>query len=80
MGLRNLTIIEDAVQQIRKREPEFDLQAVREDDPASFQMLSEGRTAGVFQLESAGITGVCVNMRPQSIEDLTAIVALYRPA
>ena len=79
LGLRNLTIIEDAVQQIRKREPEFDLQAVREDDPASFQMLSEGRTAGVFQLESAGITGVCVNMRPQSIEDLTAIVALYRP-
>ena len=79
LGLRNLTIIEDAEQQIRKSEPDFNLQAVRDDDPESFQMLSEGRTAGVFQLESAGITGVCINMKPQSIEDLTAIVALYRP-
>lgn len=42
-------------------------------------MWADGKTAGVFQLESAGITGVCVNMKPQSIEDLTAIVALYRP-
>lgn len=79
LGLRNLTIIEDAEQEIRKREPDFNLQTVRDDDPDSFKMLSEGRTAGVFQLESAGITGVCVNMKPQSIEDLTAIVALYRP-
>lgn len=79
LGLRNLTIIEDAEQEIRKREPEFNLQKVRDDDPDSFKMLSEGRTAGVFQLESAGITGVCINMKPQSIEDLTAIVALYRP-
>lgn len=79
LGLRNLTIIADAERQIRRRDPDFDLQKVRDDDPESFRMLSEGRTAGVFQLESAGITGVCVNMKPQSIEDLTAIVALYRP-
>ena len=79
LGLRNLTIIEDAEQQIRRHHPDFDLKTVREDDAESFAMLSEGRTAGVFQLESAGITGVCVNMKPQSIEDLTAIVALYRP-
>ena len=79
LGLRNLTIIEDAEQQIRRHHPDFDLKNVREDDAESFAMLSEGRTAGVFQLESAGITGVCVNMKPQSIEDLTAIVALYRP-
>ncbi len=79
LGLRNLTIIEDAEREIRKHHPDFDLQKVRDDDPESFQMLSEGKTAGVFQLESAGITGVCVNMKPQSIEDLTAIVALYRP-
>ena len=79
LGLRNLTIIADAERQIRRSDPDFDLQTVRDDDPASFRMLSEGRTAGVFQLESAGITGVCVNMKPQSIEDLTAIVALYRP-
>ncbi len=79
LGLRNLTIIEEAEQNIRRREPNFDLQKVRDDDPESFAMLSEGKTAGVFQLESTGITGVCVNMKPQSIEDLTAIVALYRP-
>ncbi len=55
------------------------MKRIPEDDDATFAMLSEGRTQGVFQLESAGITGVCVNMKPHSIEDLTAIVALYRP-
>ena len=79
LGLRNLTIMEDAQQEIRRRHPDFDLKKIPLDDEASFRMLSEGKTAGVFQLESAGITGVCVNMKPQSIEDLTAIVALYRP-
>ena len=79
LGLRNLTIIDEAEREIRKRHPDFDLRTVRDDDPDSFRMLSEGKTAGVFQLESTGITGVCVNMKPQSIEDLTAIVALYRP-
>ena len=42
-------------------------------------MLTAGKTSGVFQMESAGMTGVCVGLKPQSIEDLTAIVALYRP-
>ncbi len=79
LGLRNLTIIDDAVREIRKHRPDFDLQNVPTDDAPSYQMLSEGKTAGVFQLESAGITAVCMNMKPQSIEDLTAIVALYRP-
>ena len=79
LGLRNLTIIHDAEEAIRKHTPDFDLQKAPDDDADAFRMLSEGKTAGVFQLESAGITGVCVNMRPQSIEDLTAIVALYRP-
>ena len=79
LGLRNLTVIEDAEQQIRKLDPNFNIDKVPDDDPATFQMLAEGKTQGVFQLESAGITGVCVNMRPSSIEDMTAIVALYRP-
>ena len=79
LGLRNLTVIEDAQRQIRLVEPEFDIDKVPDDDPATFQMLAEGKTQGVFQLESAGITGVCVNMKPTSIEDMTAIVALYRP-
>ena len=79
LGLRNLTVIDDAQKEIRKIHPEFDISKVRDDDPETFAMLAEGRTQGVFQLESAGITGVCVNMKPTSIEDMTAIVALYRP-
>ena len=79
LGLRNLTVIEDAERQIRKIDPNFDIDKVPDNDPDTFQMLAEGKTQGVFQLESAGITGVCVNMRPSSIEDMTAIVALYRP-
>ena len=79
LGLRNLTVIKDAEEQIRKHTPDFDISVVRDDDPETFKMLSEGKTQGVFQLESAGITGVCLNMKPTSIEDMTAIVALYRP-
>ena len=79
LGLRNLTVIEDAQKEIKKMNPDFEISEVPDNDPATFAMLAEGKTQGVFQLESAGITGVCVNMRPTSIEDLTAIVALYRP-
>ncbi len=79
LGLRNLTVIEDAVQDIRKKEPDFDMGKIRDDDPETFAMLSAGQTSGVFQMESAGMTGVCTQLKPQSIEDITAIVALYRP-
>ena len=79
LGLRNLTVIRDAEMQIRKLNPAFDMNKIPDDDPATFQMLTEGKTQGVFQLESAGMTGVCVNMKAGSIEDITAIVALYRP-
>ena len=79
LGLRNLTVLEDAVAMVRRREPDFQLENIPEDDQAVFDMLTQGKTAGVFQMESAGMTGVCVGLKPQSIEDLTAIVALYRP-
>ena len=79
LGLRNLTVIEDAERQIRKFAPDFDIDKVPDNDPQTFAMLAEGKTQGVFQLESAGITSVCTNMKPASIEDMTAIVALYRP-
>ena len=79
LGLRNLTVIDDAEKEIRKLYPDFQISKVPDDDPETFAMLAEGKTQGVFQLESAGITGVCVNMKPTSIEDMTAIVALYRP-
>ena len=79
LGLRNLTVIRDAEMQIRKFNPGFSMDNVPDDDPETFKMLAEGKTQGVFQLESAGMTGVCVGMKADSIEDITAIVALYRP-
>ena len=79
LGLRNLTVIDDAEKEIRKLIPDFSVSKAPDDDPETFAMLAEGKTQGVFQLESAGMTGVCVNMKASSIEDITAIVALYRP-
>ena len=79
LGLRNLTVIKDAEQQIQTIDPSFSMDNIPDDDPETFRMLTEGKTQGVFQLESAGMTGVCVNMKASSIEDITAIVALYRP-
>ena len=79
LGLRNLTVIRDAEEQIRKLVPDFSIDKIPDDDPETFKMLTDGKTQGVFQLESAGMTGVCVNMKASSIEDITAIVALYRP-
>ena len=79
LGLRNLTVIKDAEEQIRKHTPDFYIDQIRDDDPETFKMLTEGKTQGVFQLESTGMTGVCVGMKAGSIEDITAIVALYRP-
>ena len=79
LGLRNLTVLEDAVQLVRRREPDFRIENVSEEDPETFDMLSAGRTSGVFQLESTGMTGVCVALKPRSIEDITALISLYRP-
>lgn len=79
LGLRNLTILDDAVKLVRKTEPEFRLSDIPEDDPEVFKMLADGNTSGVFQLESAGMTGVCVGLKPKSIEDICAVIALYRP-
>ena len=79
LGLRNLTVIRDAELQIQKFNPAFSMDNIADDDPETFKMLAEGKTQGVFQLESAGMTGVCVGMKADSIEDITAIVALYRP-
>ena len=79
LALRNLTVLDDAVQLVKGHTPDFDLKTIPEDDPATFQMLSDGKTCGVFQMESAGMTGVCVGLKPKDIEDITAIIALYRP-
>jgi DNA polymerase-3 subunit alpha len=79
LGLRNLTVLEDAAALVRRKEPGFSVDTIPEDDPAVYEMLSAGQTSGVFQLESTGMTGVCTGLRPHSLEDITAIIALYRP-
>ena len=79
LGLRNLTVLEDAARLVRRHTPGFRIEDAPEDDSETFRMLAEGRTVGVFQLESAGITSVCTQLGPKSIEDITAVIALYRP-
>ena len=79
LGLRNLTVLDDAVKMVQKEHPDFRLADIPEDDRATFEMISKGQTSGVFQMESTGMTGVCVGLKPQNIEDITAIIALYRP-
>jgi len=79
LGLRNLTVLDDAVKMVQRQQPDFRLEDIPMDDPAVFEMLTAGKTSGVFQMESAGMTGVCLGLKPENIEDITAIIALYRP-
>ena len=58
LGLRNLTILDDAVKTIREKDKYFTLAGIPENDAATYEMLAAGRTSGVFQLESSGMTGV----------------------
>ena len=79
LGLRNLTVLDDAVKMVQEDQPDFKLENIPEDDEATFEMIARGQTSGVFQMESTGMTGVCVGLKPHNIEDITAIIALYRP-
>ena len=79
LGLRNLTVINDSQREIRKNEPDFDIEKIPMNDPATMKMLSEGHTDGVFQYESAGVRNVLRQLRPEALEDLIAVVSLYRP-
>ena len=79
LGLRNLTVLDDAVKTVQKTQSGFRLADIPENDPETYEMLAAGKTSGVFQLESSGMTGVCVSLKPQNIEDITALIALYRP-
>jgi DNA polymerase-3 subunit alpha len=80
LGLRNLTVIEDCRRRIEARTGKpFDVDNLPLDDAATYQMLSEGHTVGVFQFESSGMTELVRKMRPTNIEDLIAAGALFRP-
>lgn len=79
LGLRYLTVINDTVIQIREKEPNFLIETISEDDVGTFEMLSSGNSAGVFQLESAGMQTMLTEFRPTSVQDIMIVNALYRP-
>ena len=79
LGLRTLTVIDDAEKMIRKREPGFSMDAVPYDDQRVYAMLNAGETEGVFQMESGGMTQAVMGLQSKSLEDIIAIIALYRP-
>ena len=80
LGLINLTILQRTCQFIAQTDgKEIDLLTVPLDDPASFQLLASGETTGLFQLESAGMRRYIKELKPSSLGDLSAMIALYRP-
>ena len=79
LGLRNLSVIHDAVEQIRKIRPDFSIESIPEDEPNVYAMMTAGHMEGVFQFESGGMRNVIMQLRPQNMEDLIAVIALYRP-
>ncbi len=79
LGLKTLTVITDAVVLIHRHTAGFDIDKIPLDDQASFDMLNKGETIGIFQLESGGMTGWARVFDIRDIEDLNALIALYRP-
>uniref|UniRef100_UPI003FEE2614 DNA polymerase III subunit alpha n=1 Tax=Candidatus Fimivicinus sp. TaxID=3056640 RepID=UPI003FEE2614 len=79
LGLRTLTVINDAEKMIRLREPDFDVNQISTKDEKVYEMFSSGQTEGVFQFESAGMRNVLMGLKPESLEDLIAVISLYRP-
>jgi DNA polymerase-3 subunit alpha len=80
LGLKTLTVIENATKFIKRDyDPNFDIEAIDMEDPNVFELISEGETTGVFQLESTGMKDLCSRIKPDTIDDISAINALYRP-
>ncbi len=80
LGLKNLTVIDNAVKLIRTGKcPDLDIATLAYDDAESYQLLQAGNTTGVFQLESSGMKELLVKLKPSCFEDIVAVCALYRP-
>ena len=79
LGLRTLTVIHDTELAVRRKDPDFRVANLDYDDPDTYAMLAKGETEGIFQLESTGMTQVLVGMRPKNLEDIIALISLYRP-
>ncbi len=80
LGLKTLTVLADAVDNVRRTaNPKFDLETIGFEDPKTYVLLNSGRTTGVFQLESGGMQNLCRQIGLSSIEEIVALIALYRP-
>jgi DNA polymerase-3 subunit alpha len=79
LGLKTLTTLDTAVKFIRRKGVDIDLSAIPLDDQKTYEMLARGETVGIFQVESAGMRKALIGMKPDCIEDIIALVALYRP-
>ncbi|MBP5231288.1 MAG: DNA polymerase III subunit alpha [Clostridia bacterium] len=79
LGSRFLTLLQEAETEIRKTDPSFRLDAVPLDDAETFELISEGRTTGLFQIESAGMQSLARSLRPKSLNDLILLISLFRP-
>ena len=79
LGLKELSLVDEAVRLIQLKEPDFDLETLPWDDRATFDLFGRGETIGVFQFESAGMREYLIKLKPDTIEDIIAMNALYRP-
>ena len=79
LGLKTLTVIQDAVDLINREGSDFDISNIPIDDEKTFELLNAGETCGVFQLESGGMVALCKQFGVNRIEDIIALIALYRP-
>ncbi len=79
LGLKTLTVISNTQKLIRKKNKDFKIDDISFDDQKVFDLLSTGNTVGLFQIESAGMREALIQMKPNHIEDIIALVALYRP-
>lgn len=79
LGLRTLTVLHDAEQMLRKTEPDFHIENISYDDERVYELLAAGASEGVFQLESGGMRQVLTGLKPKNLEDIIAIISLYRP-
>jgi DNA polymerase III subunit alpha len=79
LGLKTLTVIKEAVDWVRKRVPGFSVEDAPLDDPTTYELVKRGETVGVFQMESGGMATTCRQLEPDRIEEIIALLALYRP-
>ena len=79
LGLRTLTVIQNAVQMVKQKAPELDLNAIDYNDQAVLDYIGTGKTDGIFQIESPGMKSFMKELKPHSLEDIIAGIALYRP-